>query len=219
MLALLVVAPAQAQGTPTAPLNPQTVIGEVSEAAQTLGTLNVVLLAVVAIMVIVVLIVLAVAYKGLSPLLATIKSLNTSREDLQEQLFKRLEAGDKERATTADINQRTVAQLGEIETRKEAQASRESAVESINTNVTDEHEKTRRLIGDAFEKLTSLETAISLRFDTVDISIKQGFEEIREALQQARQTNEPHPVSVPAPAPETASADGGMLSEVDAKQE
>ena len=105
--------------TPTGP-TATTLVQEVSEATQTLGILTVVVLVVLGILAAIVVIVLVVAAKGLQPLLNTIKSLNDAREDLQGELFKRLEAGDKERPKTAEINERSVSALDELETKTEA---------------------------------------------------------------------------------------------------
>lgn len=209
---MLTVAPVYGQSTPVAPVTPQSVIGEVSEAAQTLGTLNVVLLAVVGIMVVVVLIVLAVAYRGLSPLLSTIKSLNSAREDLQEQLFKRLEAGDRDRAMTADINQRTVAQLGKIETREQAVESRQLAVAEINTHT---DEAVKPIDGKLQQVATTLE---ELKRDVVtkqvlDDAINPLVAKIDAALQVIHDLQQPDPVPGESPAPEH-----GTVGEVDAAE-
>lgn len=206
MLTLAAVAPVLGQAIPVtpAPNAPSTIVREVSEAAQTLGTLNVVLLAVVAILVVVVVIVLVVAWKGLAPLLGTIRSLNDAREDLQEQLFKRLEAGDKERAQTADINQRTVARLSDLETRTEAQASRQTAVQEINAHTDTVVQPIDGKLQTVAATLEELKRTVVTK-QVLDAAINPLVERIDAALQVI------HDLQQPAPAPETASADGGKM--------
>lgn len=176
------ITPVTAQ-TPTGP-TATTLVQEVSEATQTLGILTVVVLVVLGILAAIVVIVLVVAAKGLQPLLNTIKSLNDAREDLQGELFKRLEAGDKERQKTAEINERTVSALNERETKTEAEARSDAAVTAINTHTDGAHDTTRREIAELRKEVStviqSLER-VEKRLgggegdDTADLSLSAAF--------------------------------------------
>lgn len=176
------IAPVTAQ-TPTGP-TATTLVQEVSEATQTLGILTVVILVVLGILAVIVVIVLVVAAKGLQPLLNTIRTLNDARGDLQDQLFKRLEAGDKERAKTAEINERTVSALNERETKTEAEARSDAAVKAVNTHTDASAIETRREIATlrtevstVIESLKRVEKRLGggEGDDTADLSLSAAF--------------------------------------------
>lgn len=146
LLCVLSVAPAYGQPVTPVPPNATTFISEVAETTQALGILTVVVLVVLGVLAVIVLIVLEVAWKGLSPLLATIKTLNDARDELQEQLFSRLEKGDTERATTAAINRETVIELKARETKAEAQTRSNGAITAVNAFTAGAHDATRNQI-------------------------------------------------------------------------
>jgi hypothetical protein len=200
------IAPAAAQSV-TPPTAEADVIAERVAAAvqQVGGTSN-------AIQLIVVGIVLVVAWKGLSPLLATIKSLNDARDELQGELFKRLEAGDKERAKTAEINERTVSALNERETKQEAEARSDAAVVRINTHTDSAHDVTRKEIAELRKEVStvihSLER-VEKRLgggdgdDTADLSLSAAFHMLKHIERRLDQlgTGPLDPAKVPAEPP------------------
>lgn len=215
---MLIVAPVAAQQATPAPSG-QTLVGEVVDATQTLGILTVVILAVLGILAAVVLIVVLIAWRGLSPLLGTIKSLNTAREDLQAQLFERLESGDKERARTAEINERTVSRLGEIETRTEAQQSRQTAVEEINTHTDEAVKPIVRASDDTLSELRELreqfKTLITKKqFDGAMTGMTDRLDKIITEMERKQAPCPPDP----APA-ESALAEHGTVEPADESKE
>lgn len=165
-----------------------------------------------AIQLIVVGIVLVVAWKGLSPLLATIKSLNDARDELQGELFKRLEAGDRERARTAEINERTVSALNERETKQEAEARSDAAVVRITAHTDSAHEVTRKEIAELRKEVStvihSLER-VEKRLgggdgdDTADLSLSAAFHMLKHIERRLDQlgTGPLDPAKLPAEPP------------------
>lgn len=149
---LLSCAPAQAQTTEPSP-SPTTIIHELSDAAAALGTNNFVQVVVVLIQGGIVVFLVTVAQKGFTPLVSTIKTLNDTRDELQDALFKRLEVGDKERARVAEVNERTVTILEGLETRGEARSGRHDAVNEINQHVDRAHAETRESLKPIEDKL------------------------------------------------------------------
>lgn len=147
---LLSCAPVQAQ-TP-AP-SPTTIVRDLSDAAQALGTNNLVQVIVVLIQGGIVVFLVTVAQKGIGPLVSTIKTLNDARDELQDELFKRLEAGDRERARVAEVNERTAAILEALETRGEARSGRRDAVNEINLHTDRAHAETRESLKPIEDKL------------------------------------------------------------------
>lgn len=189
LLCVLSVAPAYGQPVTPTPPNATTFITEVAETTQALGILTVVVLVVLGVLAVIVLIVLAVAWKGLSPLLSTIKTLNDARDDLQEQLFNRLEKGDIERATTAAINRETVNALKERETKTEAQTRSDAAVGQINEHTDIAQRETQRLMAEfegrlnkALEQLGEATRSIDNRLGAVDDTIRIKLEDVRGEL-------------------------------------
>lgn len=196
VLLLTGIVPVYAEtATPSAPLPPsvvQGVIQDVAEVTETLGILTVVVLTALGILAVIVIIVLLVAWKGLSPLLGTIKSLNDARGDLQEQLFKRLESGDKERARTAEINERTVNTLSEIETRKEAEAARTDAVTAINQHtdsavnpIKEAADKTLTTISEIEQQLRTIATTAVTKeeFSAAICKVQESMESLRKVVE------------------------------------
>lgn len=212
------ISPVAAQTTP----NPTTLVQEVSEATQTLGILTVVILVVLGILAVIVVIVLVVAAKGLSPLLNTIRTLNDARGDLQDQLFKRLEAGDKERAKTAEINERTVSALNERETKTEAEARSDAAVTAINTHTDGARDTTRREIAELRKKVSTVIQSLervekrlggSDGDDTADLSLSAAFHMLKHIERRLDQLGT-GPLD-PAKVPDTDPAAGSTQKEPD----
>jgi hypothetical protein len=188
------------QGTPVPPASSaQAIVSDVIEATQTLGILTVVVLVALGILAAIVVIVLVIAWKGISPLLSTIKSLNDAREDLQSELFKRLEAGDKERAKTAEINERTVNTLTTFETRTEAQAARSTAVEQITAHT----ENAVQPIKEAADKTLTTITEVERQLKTLatKAELQEAIRPIQESMEKLRETIETQLINPPAPAP------------------
>lgn len=187
LLALNVPVYAQT-ATPPAPTgSAQAIVSDVIEATQTLGILTVVVLVALGILACIVVIVLVLAWKGLSPLLGTIRSLNTAREDLQEQLFKRLEAGDKERARTAEINERTVNTLTTLETKAEAQDGRKSAVQAIIEHTDGALKPIAEQIDSVIQLLTTDRREHAERANGLDGRVDKLDGKVDEAIRELRQ--------------------------------
>lgn len=185
-LFLLLAAPVTAQPATPSPSN-GTIVSEIIDATQTLGILTVVILFVVGILALIVIFFVIAAGRLGTPLLGALNKANEARDELQEKLFHRLEAGDLERAKTADINSRTVGKLSELETRSEAQQARGDAVSAINRHTDAAHEETRKLLApvtrkldDVIELLNRDEAARARRDETLNLTISQATRELME---------------------------------------
>lgn len=213
---LLSVAPVMAQ-TPT-PTQSTTsgIVRDLSESAERFGAMTVFAFAVVVLLII-------AAWRGLSPLLDTIKNLNEDRARLQDELFRRLEAGDRERAKTAEVNERVATILSDLETKKDAQAARNTAVDALKQHTTTDGDKTRELLKPIERKLDDVlsiladkdgtraarEDDLKQKLDKATVELSQLRERVSVQLNDSGEvTPLPAPTETPiAPGPSEVKAD------------
>lgn len=205
MTVFLSVAPVMAQTpTPTPTTSTSGIVRDLSESAERFGAMTVLAFAVIFLLVV-------AAWRGLAPMLGTIKSLNEARDKLQDELFKRLEAGDEERSRTAKLNERTANILSDLETKQDAQAGRQDAVEAINAHTDTAYEKVRdrlQAIEHKLERVINMleeeEKKQIQRDETISLTLTTASRELielRSEVKTLKDTSEPDPLSAP-PTPE-----------------
>lgn len=222
-----IVSPVTAQAIPTPPPSTQTIVSEVSEAAQTLGVLNVVLLGVVGVLVLVVVFFVVAVWKLGVPLVNTVQRLFEARERQDANEDAREQSRMLTREREVDVLERYEILIGKIETKTEAQASRTTAVEAINAHTDkavapaiDSSSEAVTELKKLSEQMKSLVT--QKHFDDGMKDMQKQLDIIIDKMERKTDTGQLDAAKVPdappTPAPETAPAESGTLSEVDAKE-
>lgn len=225
---LLIGIPVRAQdfATPTPQSTTTTVVRELADAAERLSILGFVA-AVIALTAlgIVLFIVLGVYKVGLKPFVDTAAQERQERTNIQTRLdAKNLRDDEREkelaalRGRTAEIQERTIKALIDLETRKEAADSRGAAVSTINAHTDQAHKDTveavKKLLDDALQGVQVVQQKQEQReassHETADLTlpnVERNLIEAKQKVEKLHDTGPLSPAAVPAdPASGTAAA-------------
>lgn len=206
------IVPVYAQtATPNAPNIPSSVVRDVAEATQTLGVMTVVILVALAVLVGIVVFFIIGALRVSAPLLTTIQKLIASRDDLQRETDEKERRQDEYRAQTAqsmklaaEAQERTVNVLLNLETRKEAQDGRKTAVETITEHTDGALKPLAEQIDGIIKLLVADQQEQARRANALDGKVDEAIRELRQ-LKTAILKGDTNPLD-PSKVPDTDPA-------------